>query len=623
MKKISTLLLLSTALFLSTFFVGCKPQEEPIALEDILTNFSNNVVEKKSPVEKPVEIKQQQIPENQFEGEITDIVENPTNVILKGMAFLSNGLPVTNEFIICSIPKKKSKAKSFDCKVIPESDGSFTISNLTTGSAKIQLSLPGYNFLITNILFTLPETKLEVIFHENPMARISGIVLREQDGKPAEGVIVKAYTYIGVEYKPYNYCTTDKNGKFSLALHEWHGSLDDIIIDDPGFGKVVKRISYGTTFVKIILRQSGKVIGKVMTRDKKPVPGINISLNFINFTGNSNSKLKCENDSTSYMTVSDANGNYKFSNVIAQAKYGFEIDDMGSGFSLPDGYYGEKITINVEPNKTKVCNLIVSKNTVIAIKVKDYCGYPVLKYELKCGMEYKDNVHTTLGCGIDLSADGWYYVKTMRGGSGILSCRVSENENGLNLITNNIPFSGTGTNYIILTFPHFEPNITGYIFEPDGFPAKKGSVGISFKNNYVSATADEKGYFEVQGLNVKNGELINLNAYSKSGESNFKTNLPSGSRNVVLNLLQANKLIGNVFLNNLNTPAKRFEINIDDCRYGVKRTVDGSFSLIMHKTKGTITISVDGYSSERFEYDFLNDNVCDAGNIILKAKEEK
>ena len=67
MKKISALLLLSTTLFLSTFFVGCKPQEDPIALEDIGIKPHKKVVAPAKVLEKPVEIEQQQTPEIQPE----------------------------------------------------------------------------------------------------------------------------------------------------------------------------------------------------------------------------------------------------------------------------------------------------------------------------------------------------------------------------------------------------------------------------------------------------------------------------------------------------------------------------------------------------------------------------
>ena len=624
MEKTSHLLLLSITLFLSTFFVGCKPQEEPIALEDINLESTKKIAEKTSSVEEAVQIEQQQSAENQFE--FTDTVESTTNVVLKGYAFLSTGFPVTNGFFVDVVQAKESKVKTFSCKIRPEIDGSITISNLMLGNAELQFSLPGCNSLKTNIYLTLPVTELEITFQENPMAKITGIVLREQDNKPVEGVTVKAHVWR--EGKPYNSCITDKNGKFSLALQELRGFLGEIMVDDHDYGKVIKRISYGTTFVKIILRQSGEAIGKVMTESKKPVPGITISLRFMNFTGTSNNNLKNGNDSTSYTTVSDSKGNYKFSSVIAPAKYRFEIDDLG--FTLPNCFGKNAIIIEVKPDNTTVRDLIVQKNTIVAIKAKDYHGYPVLEYELTCRMRYNDDEgHSTIECIIDLSDDDWYYVRTNRGGSGKLSCIASEDESSLSLITNNISFSGKGTNYITLIFPYLEPNITGYILNPDGSPAKNCNVSISYKRDWIYLKADDTGYFVARGLNVKKGELIKITASSKHDNSNIRTNLTSGSKEVELTLLQPCKITGRVFLNNLNIPAKSIKININNSRVGGKHSNDGVFNIFMNdfslkkKKTGTITISVKGYSSEKFEYDFSNKNICDLGDIILKFEPEK
>ena len=149
MEKTSHLLLLSITLFLSTFFVGCKPQEEPIALEDINLESTKKIAEKTSSVEEAVQIEQQQSAENQFE--FTDTVESTTNVVLKGYAFLSTGFPVTNGFFVDVVQAKESKVKTFSCKIRPEIDGSITISNLMLGNAELQFSLPGCNSLKTNI----------------------------------------------------------------------------------------------------------------------------------------------------------------------------------------------------------------------------------------------------------------------------------------------------------------------------------------------------------------------------------------------------------------------------------------------------------------------------------------
>jgi len=369
-------------------------------------------------------------------------------------------------------------------------------------------------------------------------------------------------------------------------------------------------------------------MGKVMTEDKRPVPGINISLRFMNFTETSNDNLKNGNNSTSYNTVSDSKGNYKFSSVIAPAKYRFEIDDLG--FTLPN-YFGENAAIiEVKPDKTSTCDLIVHNKTFVAIKAKDYHGYPVLKYEFTCRMRYNDDEgHSTIDCIIELSDDDWYYVRTNRGGSGKLSCIASEDESSLSLITNNIPFSGKGTNYITLIFPYLEPNITGYILNPDGSPAKNCNLSISYKRDWIYLKDDDTGYFVARGLNVKKGVLIKITASSRDDNSNIRTNLPSGSKDVELTLLQPCKITGRVFLNNLNIPAKSIKININNSRVGGKHSNDGVFNMFMNdfslkkKKTGTITIYTAGYSSEKFEYDFSNRKNCDLGNIILKSEAEK
>ena len=98
---------------------------------------------------------------------------------------------------------------------------------------------------------------------------------------------------------------------------------------------------------------------------------------------------------------------------------------------------------------------------------------------------------------------------------------------------------------------------------------------------------------------------------------------------MIQDLLQPYKITGRVFLNNLNIPAKSIKININNSRVGGKRSNDEVFNMFMYerslkkKKTGTITIFVKGYSSEKFEYDFSNKNICDLGNIILKSKSEE
>ena len=196
-----------------------------------------------------------------------------------------------------------------------------------------------------------------------------------------------------------------------MLRESYAGVFDEIVVDEPGYGKVRKNVSYGTTFVKIILGQSGWVIGKVMTEDKKPVSGVDILLNLISFTKTSNNNLKKGDYLRSFTTISDAKGNYKFPNINAPAKYGFEVNGLNSGFSLPDYYDGKGFTVEIEPNKTSVYDLIVQKVAVLAFKAIDDYGNPFLKYELNHSMKF-GNYTTLSDYNINLSDDDWYYIKT-------------------------------------------------------------------------------------------------------------------------------------------------------------------------------------------------------------------
>ena len=53
--------------FVSTFFVGCKPQEEPIALDDITLESTKKIIEKTKKIEKPALEKIKDIPETTSE----------------------------------------------------------------------------------------------------------------------------------------------------------------------------------------------------------------------------------------------------------------------------------------------------------------------------------------------------------------------------------------------------------------------------------------------------------------------------------------------------------------------------------------------------------------------------
>jgi len=808
MKKISAFLLLSTVFFLSTFFVGCKPQEEPIALEDIITNFTKKVVVPAKPIEKPVEIEeQQQIPEIQPEERnknkrlvivkvtaegipavgatvtlasktasgnylrekqtdddgkvkfeipkaisyfyvtayndeyaavnlmkfintpedlspvtidlnlkekgviITAILKNapneiknfnariektrrdrypeifvistnisnnkivfpsissklknvnvcvsgdnipqcyskkfdttgnkeiyveiPEKIILKGVALSPDGLPVTNNFSVTAFPADRKKNVNltgtlFQEQIQPVADGSYELSQVSKGLFNITFRHSDYKPFQTNLYISSPETKLDFSFPRIPTMKLHGIVVYEADNEPVEGITVNAHTWR--DLPSYASSITDNKGEFSLELKEWHeGFYGEITVNEPGFGKVIKQIHGKNGFVKIFLKQSGSVIGRVMTKEGTSLSDIKITLSSIRDNENNVKGISVKSDKSPvfYKTTSDSDGNYKFENINAPAKYRFRVYGYNNDFSLPTSHIDDEFTVEVKPKQTATCDLILQKNAVLALKAEDDKGNPILTYELipkigiKNGMSFWEYKRT-----VDVLENDWFFIPVNASGAGTFSCEALETEKGLSLTTNGIPFVSAITNYITLIFnsEKLEPNLTGFLFNPDGSPAKSARIRIwKSGKGHANTSIDNSGYFELYGLKVKKGEMMNVEANSFGTKMHIYTNLPSGSKNVKLRLNLPYTATGKVFLDNLDTPAENFIVSLGHENQSY-HSQDGSFVFTIKQTrnnikKGSVTISVEKYLPGFGNYNFTDKNTCDVGNIILKSGE--
>ncbi len=615
-------------LFLSTFFVGCKPHEEPIISLDDDLKQSTKIVDR-TPLPEEVAIIDQS-EEKTIKKEISD--ENSVNIILEGRVFTPEGLPFTNAFSIMMVSSDSSdRIRRYRTAIKPDAYGSYEYSGLSQGVFNIYFYNSRYKNFVTNLCILPPRTELDFSFSEFPVAELCGIVVHEADNEPIEGVLVNGHTQRSET--PYISCFTDSKGEFSIKLKEIHDDyFGEITVNEPGFGKVIKQIRSKDKYIKIVLRQAGNIIGKVMTENGLPLAEAYVS---INGTGNNQGYVKSilatsENEYFYYRTRTDSDGNYSFENIIAPAKYNFDCYVRSNDFVINNANSDDRYSVELEPERTLELDIIMKKvsNSILAIKGIDNQDKPVLKYNFKHKISVKDDhgFRAYSKINVDVSEDEWFYFVIERYSKGFFGCTAFNSEKKLAVTTNNIPFSANITNYITLVFSTDENilNLTGFLLKPDGSPAINCNVRAW---NAVHDRTDEKGYFELKGMiDLKKGDNMSISASSWSDKFFLSTNLPSGAKNVRLKFFPPCRVSGKVFLGNLETPAKRFVVSQSYNKQSYN-SEDGSFVFTMKKPTerwlnyGQVTISVDGYLPGFGKYNFTKLSSCDVGNIILRTGE--
>jgi len=564
-------------------------------------------------------------------------VDIPINVTLNGTARTHAGLTFTNSFLAMVIPDDLSKGVHrtgliYNKQIHPDSYGCYELSGLAEGNFDIIFAVSGSQPFKTNLHLKSPVTTLDFSFSRIAASSFGGIVINSLDNQPMEGITVKNYSRRN--QPAYASCVTDASGKFSLELKENHpGFFGEIVVDEPGFGKVIKQMRKENKYVKIFLSQGGNVKGTVMTKSGTTIPRETVRMEIIEKgeSGKAKKVYYSSDNHVSYQTQTDENGNFEFQNVVAPAKYGFEIYGHKSGYFLPSyrANNGPGFTVEVEPDKTAECDLIVQKPGTVALKGQDENGNPILKYEFNYRLRYGTSPGNAQQ--VNVLENEWHYLDLLSVGKQLFSCNAKENsgdKNPLIVATNNIAVYDATTNYITLIFSQSKPNLTGHLFAPDGSVAKDIRVRAWVKGGKggpLSDKVDEEGYFELQGLDLKEGEMMNVEASSWQDKTHVYTNLPSGAKDVKLQLKLPRKIVGRVFLDNLDTPAKNFIVaqNYNKQSYN---TDDGSFVFIMQRPRygngnsGSVKVSIDNYLPLDVRYDFTTNSVCEVGNIIIAGR---
>ena len=167
--------------------------------------------------------------------------------------------------------------------------------------------------------------------------------------------------------------------------------------------------------------------------------------------------------------------------------------------------------------------------------------------------------------------------------------------------------------------------LSGKVLKPDGTPANLCDIYTATRSgNYNEALTDSNGSFKLRGKKIKAGENLTVRVRSYIDKLNVKTNLPAGAKDVIIKLPPSFKIIGKVFLNDLDTSAKNFIIS-EKRNKQTYNSNDGSFEFLIERmvynNRGAkiITISADNYLPIFVKYDFSKKSVYDAGDIILQS----
>ncbi len=393
--------------------------------------------------------------------------------------------------------------------------------------------------VVANVTEKTPFQKKEIV--EKPVFELRGKVVGE-DNLPIDGAVVCAKLW--KRNNIFDSSITDKDGLFLLSLNNkftnfW--SYKQIIASKAGYSETIDDFE---EFVSITLQRGGHITGKVMTAEGNSLSGI-----VMYASGRFDSAYKS--------LPTDANGIYIISNVYAPKKYEFWINDTNEVYSLPHCYRDKNHLLTVEQNETSEYNLIAEKSGVLAIKVYDIYGIPILNYEINGEIEINKGFAISIRQKIDFSENKWFCFQphSFYAGNGTFSCKIDSKLKAgswLGINTNNIPFLGNITNYITLYLSDFEPNLTGYVFKPDGSPAAKTIISV-WSPTFMEMgkfLVDNQGYFEVKWINTKKDELLIVDAKSHNDPFILRTNLVSRSKNVELKLFEPCSVKGHVINQN-------------------------------------------------------------------------
>ncbi len=552
-------------------------------------------------------------------------------VVLQGNVKHDDGIPVKT-FYLRATPRglyeKPVNPAHINKYITTDKDGDFKITGLLSGHYKFYLRTGDSPSITTNVYLGDEVNFINFVFPKLGLKYqdLNGIVLYELSEAPAEGIKVIFTDQMGKKYKD----TTDITGKFKITVLKkyLHGHL---VIDEPEFAVVKRRLEYRYNghMMKLLLRETGSVTGKVITENGSPVQGVKVKITPTYHRQTSKANFNYSQSqwevraaySADATTSTDENGDYTILKAAAPETYQAEISS--DAYFLPNG---KNPALKVMPGKTTECEITVTMKPVVMLKVIDEKGEIILSYSFNSKTKTPNSSYG-FGSSIDLKeGEEWGRLELgMQEKTAVLSVKV-ETDDGKMAETNGIMIVSGKTNFVVLTLAETLPIIAaGFVYDHDMQPLVDKSIWARQEKDTSHGSSDHLGYFEITGMNIKKGTEVKLN--TSHANIQLETNVLAGVDNIEWVLREPKIIKGRVCIETSDNPATNFNIGLYN-DYNKKNFIseNGKFSLPANKNsnmkwqKGKLYAYIEGYAPATVEFDFDGSGICDVGDIIVNEK---
>ena len=557
-----------------------------------------------------------------------------SGIKFSGKAVRSNGEVITN-LSFRATPRgqyeKRGNPGHINENIAPDADGNFEIDGLLPEHYRFSLTTDEAQPIRTNVVLYSDEINyMEFVFPELKYQNVNGIVIYEQSGKPAEGIEIKykSWNYRGKEIKT----ATDEKGNFNISVPITERGGTELIVNEPGFAKIKRRIErYAGETITLLLRESGVLTGMITTEKGEPISGVRVNIEPETTHSKSSKASFSSRDSrweerSAYRAQSeipsDINGMYVISNAAAPQSYRINAWVQKEYF-LP---HDNDRKVRIEPGKTTVYDFTMFIKPAVMVKLRDEEGTPVLKYSLRIKTTYK-NGSSSGTRSVNLSDENdWYRAETWSRNANVKLSLRAEDEDGRVAEKKNISIEpGEEYKFILTLSNSVMPDLAGFVYKSDMSPYIDGHMWVNVNRQHGYGTCDHLGFFEITGLEAEKGTIIKL--HTNYDNNSFTTNVFAGDDNIEWILPEQNRILGRVCIGDIYTPATNFAVSIMST-HNKKAfySENGIFSLPIRNyytkrhTPIKIYVFVSGYAPEIRELELDGSKTYDIGDVIVMNK---